>query len=319
MTNLKARYSFMQSKPFDILAQQQQYATSEDKTPSIVVTPITPPASIKSTSVTPAHSVESSPKASFDNEAIPEVTVSRIDFAHETLPEYDDMYAVQIDNVLSKAECAELIRNAEASAGQKGWDRATVNVGKGQEAMYAETRKCGRIIWDSQATVDKIWERISELPEIQEIARLENNAHVTGNGPARRNEVWELTKPNERLRFLKYTEGEFFRPHCDGSYESPDRKERSYYTMHLYLNDAGLPSSRELRSMPREQRKAAQKNYLMGGHTAFHSYDGRRSFEVTPKAGSILIFQHRNLLHSGTDVLQGTKYTMRTDLMYRKA
>ena len=35
-----------------------------------------------------------------------------------------------------------------------------------------------------------------------------------------------------------------------------------------------------------------------------------------PEAGRVLIFQHRDLVHSGDDVLNGVKYTMRTDLMY---
>lgn len=39
-------------------------------------------------------------------------------------------------------------------------------------------------------------------------------------------------------------------------------------------------------------------------------------YDVLPKAGRILLFQHRDLIHSGDDVLSGTKYTMRTDLMY---
>jgi hypothetical protein len=30
------------------------------------------------------------------------------------------------------------------------------------------------------------------------------------------------------------------------------------------------------------------------------------------------MFQHRNLLHSGDDVVRGLKLTMRTDLMYKK-
>jgi hypothetical protein len=38
--------------------------------------------------------------------------------------------------------------------------------------------------------------------------------------------------------------------------------------------------------------------------------------DVDPKAGRVLIFQHRNLYHSGDDVLAGVKYTMRTDIMY---
>jgi len=37
---------------------------------------------------------------------------------------------------------------------------------------------------------------------------------------------------------------------------------------------------------------------------------------VMPKCGRVLLFQHRNLLHSGDDVVSGTKLTVRTDLMY---
>ena len=38
--------------------------------------------------------------------------------------------------------------------------------------------------------------------------------------------------------------------------------------------------------------------------------------DVDPKAGRVLIFQHRKLYHSGDDVVAGIKYTMRTDIMY---
>lgn len=41
-------------------------------------------------------------------------------------------------------------------------------------------------------------------------------------------------------------------------------------------------------------------------------------YNVIPKTGRVLIFQHRGLLHSGADVLGGVKYTMRSDLMYKK-
>lgn len=37
-----------------------------------------------------------------------------------------------------------------------------------------------------------------------------------------------------------------------------------------------------------------------------------------PKYGRVLLFQHRFLLHSGDDVVSGTKYTMRTDIMFAK-
>lgn len=86
--------------------------------------------------------------------------------------------------------------------------------------------------------------------------------------------------------------------HCDGSYVTPDGKECSYFTLHLYLNDA--PDDME------------------GGATIFHDWTMTQELRVEPKAGRVLLFQHRDLLHSGGDVLSGVKYTVRTDIMYRK-
>ena len=88
--------------------------------------------------------------------------------------------------------------------------------------------------------------------------------------------------------------------HQDGSYETPDCKEMSFYTLHLYLNEA------------------TPTNKLEGGATTFHSYDMQRSFDVVPKIGRVLIFQHRDLLHSGAEVSGGIKLTLRTDIMYEK-
>ena len=56
---------------------------------------------------------------------------------------------------------------------------------------------------------------------------------------------------------------------------------------------------------------------LFGGATTFHSnLDSEERMDVDPKAGRVLIFQQRQLLHSGDDVVAGVKYTMRSDLMY---
>jgi hypothetical protein len=86
-------------------------------------------------------------------------------------------------------------------------------------------------------------------------------------------------------------------------YETPDCKERSYYTLHLYLNDE---TSTDIEPL------------FKGGATRFHSYHRRAHLDVRPKVGRILIFQHQSLLHSGDDVVAGTKYTLRTDVMYAK-
>ncbi|KAF2758581.1 hypothetical protein EJ05DRAFT_464436 [Pseudovirgaria hyperparasitica] len=229
----------------------------------------------------------------------PDITIKDIDFDDTNLSgaKYGGLDAKILDNVLTAAECAALIAVAETVG---HWERAMVNIGNGKQALYTDTRNCGRIIWDDKEIVNRLWQRVK--PHIEPWTRLEGRAEVTGNGPAKRKEVWRATRLNERMRFLKYVGGEFFRPHCDGTYETPDRKERSYYTLHLYLNDA-------MNAAPGERP-------LQGGATVFHDYTMRERYEVVPKVGRVLVFQHRSLLHSGDDVVQGTKYTLRTDIMY---
>jgi hypothetical protein len=73
------------------------------------------------------------------------------------------------------------------------------------------------------------------------------------------------------------------------------------FTIHLYLNDS---------------KAEVEGAELVGGATTFYSSDEKRRIDVDPKAGRVLIFQHRRLYHSGDDVLAGIKYTMRTDIMY---
>lgn len=244
-----------------------------------------------------------------------DITVRRVDFTKAELLEYRNLYAVVLDNVLDQTECDTLVQAAEASS-DKGWERAMINIGNGKQQLMEDERNCGRIIWDSPDVAAAVSKRIEHIPEVQEIVRLENVPRVFGNGPAKRGEVWRFSRPNERMRFLRYTGGEYFRPHCDGTYETPDGKERSYFTLHLYLNDAVPTSSAQLATLTPEQQEKAAESTLVGGATTFHSYSMQKRYDVLPQTGRILLFQHRDLIHSGDDVLQGVKYTMRTDLMY---
>ena len=91
--------------------------------------------------------------------------------------------------------------------------------------------------------------------------------------------------------------------HEDGAYATPGNEEITFYTLHLYLNESS-PDSPD--------------GPLEGGATTFHSYNLERSLDVVPKAGRVLIFQHKGLIHSGADVTNGIKMTLRTDLLFKK-
>jgi predicted 2-oxoglutarate/Fe(II)-dependent dioxygenase YbiX len=106
---------------------------------------------------------------------------------------------------------------------------------------------------------------------------------------------------NERLRFLKYGPGDYFKPHTDGCYVRPDGKERSFVTLQLYLNSGtDLGDHKE--------------GDFVGGATTFLVDD--TNVPCVPRAGRVLIFQH-NIRHEDSLINRGTKYVVRTDIMYR--
>jgi hypothetical protein len=91
---------------------------------------------------------------------------------------------------------------------------------------------------------------------------------------------------NELFRFYRYQPGQQFRKHRDQSYIRNSR-ESSYFTFMIYLNDS-----------------------FKGGETKFSN------LIVAPAKGAALIFYHY-LEHEGTEVTEGIKYVLRTDIMFR--
>ena len=232
-----------------------------------------------------------------------------INFEEVGMPEYKGKFAVLIHDLLSAAECTELLEAAEGSSGHQ-WEGAMVNIGGGRQKLMTDVRDCGRIIWDTPEVVERLLERIKpHLP--QSVTSLEDSTHITGAGPVKRKETWQLTRLNERLRFLKYNKGMYFREHCDGSYVTPEGDEISFLTVHVYLNSQGTPDAEV------EDELEDQDKPLKGGATRFFGFKNN-TYDVNPSTGACLVFQHRGLYHSGEEVEQGTKYTVRTDILYRK-
>ena len=99
-----------------------------------------------------------------------------------------------------------------------------------------------------------------------------------------------LSGVNERLRCYEYQMGQRFAPHSDGAFVRSDR-EQSWYTFMVYLNEG-----------------------FEGGETVFFVEPEKA---IKPRAGLGLLFQHP-IIHEGAEVRAGTKYVVRTDLMYRQ-
>ncbi|KAI0012623.1 hypothetical protein F4779DRAFT_15891 [Xylariaceae sp. FL0662B] len=241
------------------------------------------------------------------------IKFSQIDFEQSVLPEYKSAYAVVLDHVLSPSECVRLIELAEASVMEEDkedgspWRPALVSAGGGYEVALLEYRDSDRIIWDQQEIVDRLWARLRNVPQIRDrLSSFSESQLLRLRRDQEPGSVWDFHKVNKRMRFLKYGKGQFFRPHCDAPYgeTSDGQAVLTHYTLHLYLNDS--------------KQEVGDGADLVGGATSFLSSDEKRKLDVFPKAGRVLIFQHKRLYHSGDDVKEGTKYTMRTDIMYHR-
>ena len=163
---------------------------------------------------------------------------------------------------------------------RKGFTPALLNIGGGRQTLDPVARDGHRAIVDSPDLSGWLLEVLRPyLPETFQRGR--------------------LVDLNERCRVLCYTPGQEFPAHYDGTFRrprpDPRAGDRSMVTVQVYLHD--VPEAN-------------------GGGTTFMKDSGEEVCRCQPKAGSVLIFS-QNLLHEGSLLKHGLKYTLRTEAMYR--
>jgi hypothetical protein len=133
---------------------------------------------------------------------------------------------VVLDSLFSETELSAFLAEAEASS---PWEVAQVNAGT---YAYTDTsyRNSERIIYDSFELSEKIFEKIR--PHLKDIEEIEQTTYINNQKAVQK---WRMVRLNERLRFLRYSKGGFFRGqsrplycvptsilicvgHCDGIY-----------------------------------------------------------------------------------------------------
>lgn len=190
-----------------------------------------------------------------------------------------------IDDVYDVDACASIIAEAE----RHGFAAAPITTASGF-VHRPDMRNNRRAMWDDPERAAALWSTIAML------APTEANQLPSGL--------------NERLRVYRYGVGERFNWHYDGYYERPDGRERSIYTVMLYLNgdvdggntlvETGLPLSAWVQNPPPGVA-------IADGNDA--------ELVVSPRLGRLLCFRHR-LHHCGDFVRGGHKDVLRTDLMF---
>lgn len=138
------------------------------------------------------------------------VTLSHVPFGSSAIPEYEGCFAVTLDNVLTEQECRQLIQLAEQSVisddeGGKPWRPAMIAAGPGIEAPAPGYRESDRIVWDQQKIADLVWKRCCQADGLRDMLAIVNESNGVLPGE------WKFSRVNERIRFLKYSEGNFFK------------------------------------------------------------------------------------------------------------
>ena len=152
---------------------------------------------------------------------------------------------------------------------------------------------------------------------------------------------------NGRLRFYRYTPGGIYRPHVDGAWplsgvvprkdrtqQQPPHKQQQCGVQHPH-HHGGFPSTDEYEyaydvSDGRVSSKLTCLIYLNegfeGGETTYFTpaYEDGWLWctRVVPRIGGCMIFPHADtagaLVHEGSSVRAGTKYIIRTEVLYEK-
>ena len=150
--------------------------------------------------------------------------------------------------------------------------------------LYRDRRN-DRIQVDDTGLSKLMWDRISG-----------HVSHLTVN---KRGKLWAPNSVNSRFRVSRYIGGEnhYFGPHTDGGYFDPQTGEQSYLTLLVYLNS---------------------KDEFDGGCTNF--FTAGKVYQVVPEPGLCTVFfqEEYRCLHEGEKVEKGTKYIIRTDIMFKE-
>lgn len=202
--------------------------------------------------------------------------------------------AFQLLHVFSPEECERLISASEAMG----------YLSDAAVSLPRHIRHNDSLTWVVDETTDQtIWQRVSHLFDDRE--GLYDDKAAVGI--------------NARFRFYRYSEGDYFSQHSDGSWPGsrvigdelvanayPDRY--SQMTFLILLSDDFTGGATQFLVNADDSSKPARQG------------DNVRQVNVRTPAGSVLCFPHgmhpMHCIHSSEEIQQGVKYIIRTDVLF---
>eukprot|EP00292_Cryptomonas_paramecium_P000382 CAMPEP_0113688544 /NCGR_PEP_ID=MMETSP0038_2-20120614/16599_1 /TAXON_ID=2898 /ORGANISM="Cryptomonas paramecium" /LENGTH=373 /DNA_ID=CAMNT_0000609379 /DNA_START=145 /DNA_END=1263 /DNA_ORIENTATION=+ /assembly_acc=CAM_ASM_000170 len=213
---------------------------------------------------------------------------------------------IVLENALSDQECEKLIAATEA-LGYSFWHPTSER---------RDFRNADTIEVTSEALAQRLWARVREqLPGRVAIEREAGGVPNPRWSPELEG-VWRPTGLNPCFLFNRYGSGGHFSPHTDG-YSIVDFNTRSLYSALFYLSPCQGGETRMMEESGEVLVRHQQERFVRdeGGRCRFP--DERVRDEVQPAPGRALFF-FQDTLHEGAPVRGGTKYMIRSDVMYTR-
>ncbi len=196
----------------------------------------------------------------------------------EAVADFPDRNLYVIDRVLTAGECKQIIQVAES--------RGALERHTSPNSPEYAFRDHHRARFCSPGIADVLW-RETVLERVFE-TRIGRGTRIRGRAVGL----------NPELKLYRYSGAESFGKHIDGSevVRGVDGGEigRTEYTVLFYLSST------------------------VGGDTVFYDDLGRQIASIVPEQGRVVLHRHGDLCldHEALPVAEGTKYVLRTDVVY---
>ena len=217
----------------------------------------------------------------------------------------DETFLLELSNVLSSKECAEIINNADKCIFENVSDKY----------RFGMQRNSSRLLVLDKTLAENLWQRVYKVL-FREIKDKGVSIQPLGFDVTRG--VWDLDSLNEAIRINKYSEEEkgFFGPHKDAQF-CPNGDQRSIMTLLIYLNE-DFKGGETCFYFPKDSTLSS-KAMTIKEEINLHGglENGYKLVRIVPKVGHAVL-SSQSILHEALPVSNGTKYILKTDVVVKR-
>ena len=210
-----------------------------------------------------------------------------------------------ITNLLASDECQELL----AELSKQNWEPVGIDGRRPKDHILEVGSLRATTISNNFASA--IWDRIR--PILPTFKKVTQESFTDGTDTI----IWRAIGINPVLRFISYANNGELIPHYDAGYDFQDGHRHTLMSLIIYLNDAPKYAGGETRFIkdPQRFKNYEDRNFNDWMRTAKPS---EVLLEVTPAAGSAILFDHR-LLHDCARWNADVQRTiLRTDIIFER-